>query len=104
MFELLLLRARRVLGYTYTSEASQLCYASLCQNTSWYDRSQGRYKSALGAAEAAYLVQQKLLGNLDSASLASLEMLALVLQDQSRYKEVETMNQQALSRLEKVRY
>jgi hypothetical protein len=34
MCELLLPHVRRVLGYTYTSEDGQLCYASLCQNTS----------------------------------------------------------------------
>ena len=102
MCELLLPHARRVLGYTYTSEDGQLCYASLCQNTSWYDWSQGRYESAFEAAEAAYSVRRKLLGNLDSASLASLEMLALVLRYQGKYEEAEAMNQRALDGYEKV--
>jgi len=100
--ELLLPHARKVLGYMYSSRASQLCYATVCQNLSWYDNSQGRYKSAFEAAKVALEVRQQFLGDLDPATLTSTSDLALVLGYQGKYEEAEAINRRALDGREKV--
>src|SRR5947199_9944198 len=101
--QLLLPHARKVQGYRYTSKDDQLNFSNLCHNNmSWYDWSQGQYGMASGLAEAALKVRTEFLGHTDSATLASLGMLASVLQAQGKYEAAEEMNRRALEGREKV--
>src|SRR5204862_5331359 len=92
----------RYKSYRYTSKNDQLNFSNLCYNMSWYDFSQGQYGMASDLAKTALKMQTELLGLTDLATLASLEMLALVLRDQGSYEAAEEMNLRALEGREKV--
>src|SRR5947209_16400319 len=80
--ELLLPHARKIQGYRYTSRDDQLRFSNLCYNMSWYGLSQGQYGMASDLAEVALKVRTEFLGQTDSETLASLEMMASVLRYQ----------------------
>src|SRR5436305_14041108 len=101
--QLLLPHARKVQGYRYTSKDDQLNFSNLCHNNmSWYSSSQGQYRMASDLAEAALKVRTEFLGHTDSATLASLGMLASALRGQGKYEAAEEMNRRALEGSEKV--
>src|SRR5436305_3088025 len=100
--KLLLPHARKVQGYRYTSKDDQLNFSNLCHNMSWYDWSQGQYGMASDLAEAALKVRTEFLGHTDSATLASLVLLASVLRDMGKYEAAEEMNRRALEGRENV--
>src|SRR5947207_13768710 len=100
--KLLLPHARKVQGYRYTSKDDQLNFSNLCHNMSSYDWSQGQYGMASDLAEAALKVRTEFLGHTDSATLASLGMLALVLRAQGKFEAAVEMNRRALEGREKV--
>jgi Tetratricopeptide repeat len=55
-----------------------------------------------GRERASFEVREAVLGFDDAQTLASMDNLALVLQDQGKYDEAEPMNRQALAGYEKV--
>src|SRR5438046_10058044 len=57
---------------------------------------------ALDSAKAALKVRTEFLGHMDSATFASLGLLASVLQHQGKYAAAEEMNRRALEGREKV--
>src|SRR6266480_6091304 len=99
--KLLLPHARKVQGYRYTSKNDQLNFSNLCHNMASYDWSQGQYGMASDLAEAALKVRTEFLGHTNSATLASLGLLAWVLRHQGKYEAAE-MNRRALEGREKV--
>src|SRR5207248_9178334 len=99
--KLLLPHARKVQSYRYTSKDDQLNFSNLCHNMSWYDWSQGQYGMASELAESALKVRTEFLGHTDSATLASLTMLAVLLRDQGKYEAAEEVNRRALEGREK---
>ncbi|KAH0542520.1 hypothetical protein FGG08_003116 [Glutinoglossum americanum] len=100
--ETLLLHAQVVLGYQYSSKSSLLHRATLSYNAAWYEWQQGRYETAYKSCVEAHDAHQILLGESSHETLASLELLALVLSSQGNYEAARKMNQRVLELREKV--
>ena len=102
MCELLLAHAQAVLCHKCTSETDMRQRAALLHNVGWFDWQQGRYISAYQAALDSYDINRKGAGDIAIATLNSLDLLALVLQNQGKYEAAEEMNRRALEGYEKV--
>ncbi|KXJ84799.1 P-loop containing nucleoside triphosphate hydrolase protein, partial [Microdochium bolleyi] len=76
-------------------------WARLLTNAGWYGRQMGGYDRAKALLWKAVEVREAVLGTEDSDTLASVSILALVLQYQGKYEEAEMMNRRALDGREK---
>jgi tetratricopeptide (TPR) repeat protein len=88
--------ALQVLTYVLESSQSLLDRASLLYNLAWYNWIQGRYELAKAESQESLTIREDILPNNDMRIYTSIEMLALVLNEQGKYAEAETMNRQTL--------
>jgi tetratricopeptide (TPR) repeat protein len=100
--ESLLPHAEAVLQYNMVSDATASARAGLLHNLGWFKWQQARYELAYQNVQAAYQIRQKILGDEAGDTIASLGLLATVLQYQGKYEAAEEMNRRALAGSEKV--
>ena len=100
--ELMLAHAQAVLCYKYVSEDDMRNRATLLCNLGSFDWQQARYISAYREVLEAYNFFRERSGELATATLKSLALLASVLGDQGKYEEAENMHRRALKGKEKV--
>ena len=100
--ESMLAHAQAVLWHKFISEDDMRHRAALLYNIGWFNWRQGRYVSAYQAASESYNIYRERAGDIATATLSSLSLLALVLQDQGKYEAAEEMNRRALEGREKV--
>ncbi len=96
MCESLLPHAQQVLNHDSTLEKDGGKRAHLLYNISLYYRQQGRYVSAYQAVSEAYNIRREKLGEVATATLDSLSLLATIHLNQGKYEAAEKMNQRAL--------
>ncbi|KIX03312.1 uncharacterized protein Z518_06864 [Rhinocladiella mackenziei CBS 650.93] len=89
-------------SYRPMSKEHRLAWATIQYNGAWYAEASGRYGVAEKMARASLEVRGVILGLDNARTLASMDNLASVLQDQGKYEEAEGMNRRALSGREKV--
>ena len=100
--ESMLAHAQAVLCHKCTSENDMGYRAALLCNVGCFNWRQGRYVSAYEAASESYNIYQERTGDVATARLDSLSLLASVLRDQGKYEAAEEMNRRALKGYEKV--
>ncbi|KAH0565984.1 hypothetical protein GP486_000611, partial [Trichoglossum hirsutum] len=93
--------ARVLLEYRLTSKSSLLHSATLLYNVALYERQQGRYEIAYKSCMEAYDIYRTLLNENNFKTLVSLELLAVVLVAQGKYKEAEEIHRRVLGEMEK---
>jgi tetratricopeptide (TPR) repeat protein len=102
MCESLLPHAQQVLNHDSTLEKDGGKRAQLLYRISLYYWQQGRYVLAYQAVSEAYNIDREQLGEVATATLQSLSLLAVVLLGQGKYEAAEEMNQRALKGCEKL--
>ncbi len=100
--ESMLAHAQAVLWHKCISENDMRHRAALLYNIGWFNWRQGRYVSAYQAASESYNIYRERAGDIATATLSSLSLLALVLRYQGKYEAAEEMNRRALEGYEKV--
>ncbi len=100
--ESMLAHAQAVLWHKCISENDMRHRAALLYNIGWFNWRQGRYVSAYQAASESYNIYRERAGDIATATLSSLSLLALVLRYQGKYEAAEEMNRRALEGREKV--
>jgi hypothetical protein len=78
------------------------CWARILYNAAWYTWAQGLYSQAEEMVRGSISARTKTLGGENADTLASVDLLAIVLRNQGRYEEAEQMNRRALQGHEKV--
>jgi nucleoside phosphorylase len=100
--ELFLPHTQAVLQHQFVSQSSMIHRATLLLKIGWFGWRQGRYDLAHENCAEAYKINRERLGSEDHQTLASVSILASVLQSQGKYEEAEKMNRRALEGCEKV--
>ncbi len=100
--ESMLAHAQAVLWHKCISENDMRHRAALLYNVGRFNWRQGRYDSAYEAVSESYNIYQERAGDIATATLCSLSLLALVLQYQGKYEAAEETNRRALEGYEKV--
>ena len=77
-------------------------WATVLYNVSWYSKESGRYARAEVMVRESLTAREKVLGREHLITLLSVNMLALVLQDQGQYEAAEEMSRRVLAGYEKV--
>ncbi|CZR52799.1 uncharacterized protein PAC_02676 [Phialocephala subalpina] len=85
--EKLLLHAKAVLEYKQTKREDQLNNAELLHNTAWYAAEQGNFRDAEKWLEEAVNIRQEHLGVGESATLYSMNNLAMAYSDMGKPKD-----------------
>ncbi|KAF2677737.1 TPR-like protein [Lentithecium fluviatile CBS 122367] len=83
------------------SEQSSKAWARVLTNTAWYLWMKGSYQTAQAVATKAVTARERVLGLSNNQTLASITVLALVLQYQGKYEDAEKLNRRALEGSEK---
>jgi tetratricopeptide (TPR) repeat protein len=79
-----------------TGQKSVMEWALLLYNAGWYAWAKGAHKEAEKMLQKATRAREKFLGQEESETLASIDLLGQILLAQGRYKEAEEMHQRAL--------
>ena len=90
--ELMLAHAQAVLCHKCISENDMRHRVALLYNVGWFNWRQERYVSAYGTALESYNIYQERAGDVATARLSSLSLLALVFRYQRKYEAAEEMN------------
>jgi tetratricopeptide (TPR) repeat protein len=90
------------LGFVVNTDSCLLQRARLLSRAAGYNLAQGRYEAAYRKAVEGFAIREKLLEDDHVDKLASISIIALVLQKQGKYEAAEEMNRRALNRREKV--
>jgi tetratricopeptide (TPR) repeat protein len=93
--------AQSVLQYDGNSEASVLRRAKLLYNIGWFDLSQGRYELAYQSSLKSYELYRNQCGK-DAKTLASWNLMALIIRYRGKYGESETLSRRALEEFQQV--
>jgi tetratricopeptide (TPR) repeat protein len=93
--------AQSVLQYDGNSEASVLRRAKLLYNIGWFDLLQGRYELAYQSSLKSYELYRKQCGK-DAKTLASWNLMALIIRYRGKYGESEKLSRRALEEFQQV--
>jgi tetratricopeptide (TPR) repeat protein len=84
----------------YLTEEYKLHLAQVLHNRAWHAWARGEYATAQKRAEAAFTTKKLVLGINDENTVASLGMLAIILNSRGKYEQAEEMNRQLLRQRE----
>jgi pentatricopeptide repeat protein len=94
--------AQVVLSHRYLSKSNQLHLATLLRNLACYEMEQGQNNIAIEHATESFNMRKQLLGERDTLTLDSLELVALLRGKQGHYKDSEKLHRQVLQAREEL--